>query len=640
VQPPAPTKSEPEPDRPNRGEGAPEPIYRRRIDAFRLVAARLGRRDTLIVWARLVVFLIAAATTVQAARGRVTARWLLAPGALFAGLMVVHGRVIARRARVQAAAALCEAGLDRIADRWAGKGDAGAQFQAAADEHLYAADIDLFGKGGLFELLSVARTPVGQTTLAAWLQAPAAASTVRARQGAVAELAPRVDLRESLALGAVTVKEDVRHEALMAWAARAPGGLPAALRAWRLGLAAVAMVTVAVAALWSAGLLGPWPFAAAFVIGWLMSRRLRAPVAQILAGVDHRADELGTLAGLMALLERETFQSPALRALREALETDGMPPSRRIARLRRLVDLLEGRRNQMAALLMAPLQATAQLALAVEAWRRAAGPAVARWMAAVGELEALCSLATFRFEHPEHPFPEIVDGADGGAGGDADAGAPAGEPRAGAAAPIFVAEGLGHPLIPAARRVVNDVRLGGDRRLILVSGSNMSGKSTLLRTVGVNAALALAGAPVCARRLTISPLTMGATLRINDSLQAGKSRFYAELTRLKQIVDRAGGAPRVLFLLDEILHGTNSHDRRIGAAAIIRGLIGRGAAGLVTTHDLALAEVAEAMGPRAANVHFEDHLEAGVMTFDYRMKPGVVRKSNALELMRAVGLEV
>ena len=206
--------------------------------------------------------------------------------------------------------------------------------------------------------------------------------------------------------------------------------------------------------------------------------------------------------------------------------------------------------------------------------------------------------------------------------------------------PLVDSEGLGHPLIPAARRVVNDLRLGGERRMIVVSGSNMSGKSTLLRTVGINAVLALAGAPVCARRLTLCPVTLGATLRINDSLQAGKSRFYAELTRLKQIVDHAGGAPPLLFLLDEILHGTNSHDRRIGAEAILRGLVARGAAGLVTTHDLALAEVAEAMAPRAINVHFEDHLEGGVMSFDFRMKPGVVRKSNALELMRAVGLEV
>jgi DNA mismatch repair ATPase MutS len=166
----------------------------------------------------------------------------------------------------------------------------------------------------------------------------------------------------------------------------------------------------------------------------------------------------------------------------------------------------------------------------------------------------------------------------------------------------------------------------------------MSGKSTLLRTVGVNAVLALAGAPVRASRLTISPLALGATLRIQDSLQAGTSRFYAEIQRFRHIMDLTAGNRPVLFLLDEILHGTNSHDRALGAEAIVRGLLERGAIGLVTTHDLALSAVADGLAPRAANVHFADELKDGQMFFDYRIRAGVVRKSNALELMRAVGL--
>jgi hypothetical protein len=638
----------PDPDRPDPSNdpASPETIYQRRIDGFGDRMARLARWDDAIVWARTVVFLGAVVWLVLAIGDHVSPRGLLVPAALFIGLVIIHDRVLRGRDRLRAVTALCEAGLDRIRDRWAGKGDPGAPFQATAEEHLYAADLDLFGKGGLYELLSVARTPIGQVTLAGWLQAPAPAPVVRARQGAVAELAPRVDLRQDLALVAATVKHEVREEALMAWAVRAPFDdqetSPTAFGRWRVALGGIAVVTVSAAALWSAGVLGPWPFVVSFVVGAWMSRRLRGPIAQIIASVDHRADELAALAALMARLERETFQSPALRALRQALETDGVPPSHRIAQLRRLVNLLEGRRNQMAALLMAPLQATAQLALAVEAWRRKAGPAVLRWMTAVGEIEALCSLATFQFEHPAYPFPTIIDLDDARptAPGAAIPTAPGTPAVAANALPQFESEALGHPLIPADRRIVNDVRVGGERRLVVVSGSNMSGKSTLLRTVGVNTVLALAGAPVCARRLALCPVTVGATLRINDSLQAGKSRFYAELTRLKQIVDRAHGTPPLLFLLDEILHGTNSHDRRIGAEAILRGLVARGAAGLVTTHDLALAEVADALGPQAANVHFEDHLEGGVMTFDYRMKSGVVRKSNALELMRAVGLDV
>ena len=175
---------------------------------------------------------------------------------------------------------------------------------------------------------------------------------------------------------------------------------------------------------------------------------------------------------------------------------------------------------------------------------------------------------------------------------------------------------------------------------MVVSGSNMSGKSTLLRTVGINTVLALAGAPVRAASMRLSPLEIGTTLRIQDSLQAGTSRFYAEIQRIQHIMELTRQRLPVLFLLDEILHGTNSHDRAVGAEAIVKGLIDRGAIGLVTTHDLALAKVADALAPRAQNVHFEDNMVDGKMVFDYRMRPGVVNKSNALALMRAVGLDV
>ncbi len=186
----------------------------------------------------------------------------------------------------------------------------------------------------------------------------------------------------------------------------------------------------------------------------------------------------------------------------------------------------------------------------------------------------------------------------------------------------------------------NSLRLGDDLRVLVVSGSNMSGKSTMLRTVGVNAVLAMVGAPARAARLRLSPLYLGATLRVQDSLQAGASRFYAELTRLRQVVGLAGGEPPLLFLLDEIFHGTNSDDRRIGAEGVVRGLIDRGAIGMVTTHDLALAAIADRLSPRAANVHFSDRFEDGRLVFDYTMRPGVVEHSNALALMRAVGLDV
>jgi DNA mismatch repair ATPase MutS len=269
--------------------------------------------------------------------------------------------------------------------------------------------------------------------------------------------------------------------------------------------------------------------------------------------------------------------------------------------------------------------------MAIGRWHARYGHAVADWLRVVGEAEALAALATFAYEHPADPFPELIDEG-----------------------PLFDAQSLGHPLIPAAAAVANDVRLGGNAepfqrdlgsasdnpRAIIVSGSNMSGKSTLLRSVGVNVVLALAGATVRAKRLRLSPLVIGATLKIEDSLEAGHSRFYSEILRIRAIVDAARGPMPLLFLLDEILHGTNSHDRRVGAEAIVTALVKLGAIGLVTTHDLALTQLTGSLGQAAVNMHFEDRLEQGRMVFDYRMRPGVVEHSNALALMRAIGLDV
>ncbi|RIK89356.1 MAG: DNA mismatch repair protein MutS, partial [Proteobacteria bacterium] len=337
----------------------------------------------------------------------------------------------------------------------------------------------------------------------------------------------------------------------------------------------------------------------------------------VLRETEAPARDLALLARLLAVLEQAELRTPRLAALRAQVATEGVAASRRIRRLGRLVELLDARRNQFFAPLGAILLFTTQVALAVDAWRAQCGPRLRAWLGAVAELEALASLATHAYEHPSDVFPELADGA-----------------------PRFEAEGAGHPLLPEERCVRNDVRLGAEPAVLLVSGSNMSGKSTLLRTVGVAAVLAQAGAPVRARRLALSPLAIGASLRIFDSLQAGHSHFYAEIRRLHAVVALTAGPRPVCFLLDEILHGTNSHDRRIGAEAVVRTLVARGAIGLVTTHDLALARIADELAPRAANVHFEDQIVGGRMSFDYRMRPGVVTRSNALELMRAVGLEV
>jgi DNA mismatch repair ATPase MutS len=343
----------------------------------------------------------------------------------------------------------------------------------------------------------------------------------------------------------------------------------------------------------------------------------RRKIEAVLASADRSAAELDLLSRMLARVEGERFEAERLRRIQAALAAAGAPPSRRIARLRLLVQLVDARRNQIFAAIAAPLMWGTQLAAAIERWRRRSGAEVGRWIAAVGETEALLALASHAWERPDRPFPELIE--DG---------------------PVLEADDLGHPLLPGATCVRNDVRFGDGRRLFVVSGSNMSGKSTWLRTIGVNAVLAQAGAPVRARRMRLSPLRVAASMRNQDSLQDGRSRFYAEIERLKAVVDLTGGEAPVLFLLDELLHGTNSHDRAIGGEAVVRELVERGSIGLVTTHDLTLASIADSLGERAANVHFEDRIEDGRIAFDYRLRPGIVTKSNALELMRSVGLRV
>jgi MutS domain V len=553
--------------------------------------------------------------------------WLLVPVVVFFWLGWLLQRVLNDRSRLSRAMAFYERALARLDGRWAGTGESGARF--LDEHHLYAQDLDLFGDASLFQLLSSARTRMGEETLAAWLLEPSPPATVQARQQAVVELAPHLDLREDLAVLGEDARVGVDPKRLVAWGERQPILESSRFRvvAWVLSLFGVITIAVLIA------LMGSWPgllklpeivreglpsyllfiFFAFLAVLW----RFRKRTGRIIHEVEEALCDLDLLAGVLRRLEIECFASPRLATLRAELETEGTPPSRRIARLKLLMDLLDSRRDLIFGMIAPLLLWEIHLCYAFEDWRRTSGPAMRRWLNAVGEIEALSSLAGYYYEHPRDVFPEFA-----------------------AEAPCFEGEALCHPLLARDVVVPNDVHLGGELRVLVVSGSNMSGKSTLLRTVAVNAVLAQAGAPVRARRLRLSPLAVGASIRIQDSLQAGASRFYAEITRLRQIMEKAGTPPPVLFLIDEFLHGTNSHDRRIGAEAIVRGLVERGTIGLITTHDLALAHIAEALGPRGANVHFEDYLEDGRMRFDYRMRPGVVQKSNAIELMRSVGLEV
>jgi hypothetical protein len=604
----------------------PRSLYAQRLSERQAEISRRERRHRALGYGRLATAAGALAIVGLALAQVLPVLWATLPGAAFVVLVVAHERLLREAERGKRAARYYERGLARLDNAWAGGGEDGARYLDPA--HPYARDLDLFGKGSLFELLCAARTHIGEDTLAHWLLHPAPPEAVQARQRAVEELRLRVDLREDLAIVAEEARTGVDPASLAAWGEAPPllteGGRAGVWALTAAGLAGAAAFLLSNAAslhlihLPDAAIGGLWDFfLVALVVNGFFLYRFRQRVGAVVQAVEEAAHELKLLSGTLARLERESFDSPLLAALRASLDVQGDPPSKRLAQLGRLTDCLDSRDHLLVRMAEPFVFWTTHLAFAVEDWRRGSGKAVRRWLTVLGATEALCSLARHAFEHPADPFPEFVEGG-----------------------PWLEAEGMAHPLLAEDRVVRNDVRLGDGLRVLIVSGSNMSGKSTLLRTLGVNVALAQAGAPVRARRLRLSPLAVGASIQLSDSLQGGISRFYAEILRLRQILDLTAAQLPVLFLVDEFLHGTNSHDRRIGAEALVRGLVERGAVGLITTHDLALADIVETLGTRAANVHFEDRIEEGRICFDYVLRPGVVRKSNAIELMRSVGLEI
>jgi len=606
----------------------PRAYYSQRLQERRADIAQRERRNQRLSYARLGAVTAALAVVWLAlTQHTFSILWVLAPAAVFVALIVIHEHLLRVIERLRRAERYFEKGVARLDGKWMGTGEPGDRYLDPS--HPYAQDLDLFGKGSVFELLCTARTRIGEDTLARWLLNPAAPADTRARQGAVDELRPRVDLREELAVLAEEARTGVEPVALAAWGEAPPilEGRGLHLQIWILTVLGVfGFASLCTMIGYTVGLVRLSETAASLVrdvmlislvVNGAFLYRKRRPFGSVVTAVEEASHELGLLSEVLCRVEKERFQSPLLAQLRASLDSAGEPPSRRLARLKRLMEYLDSRDHAIVRLLEVFILWTPHLAWKVEDWRRHSGAAVHRWLNAAGDLEALCSLASQAFEHPADPFPEFI------------------EPT-----PYLEAEAIGHPLIAEDRVVRNDVRIGGELRLLVVSGSNMSGKSTLLRTLGVNAVLAQAGAPVRARQLRLSPLALGASIRVMDSLQGGVSHFYAEILRLRQILDLTSQRLPVLFLIDEFLHGTNSHDRRIGAEALVRGLAARGAIGLITTHDLALADVADALGERAANVHFEDQIESGQIHFDYRMRPGVVRKSNAIELMRQVGLEI
>lgn len=538
--------------------------------------------------------------------------WLLVLIGVYLALALLHELVIRAKTRASTAADHYRRGIARIEDRWAGTGQSGDRFRA--DEHVYAEDLDLFGRGGLFELLSTARLPMGENRLAAWLRRPSGKPVVLARQELISEFREKLDLRENLAITGEALRPRLDPESLVGWA-EGPRDLPG--NVWRGVALALAVAAVATGVL-SYQTLMVWPLTLVLAVAGFLRWRLRKKTGAVVDGVSSNAEGLVLFSDILELLEKEPFTASEAKELCRPLKKGPLTASQVIRRLARIVYWIDARDNLLVQLLDLPLLYTLQVGFAAEAWRRRWGSSMRIWVDIAAEMEALLSLATYSFEHPADPFPEFADES----------------------SIIFVGENLGHPLIPDAKCVRNSVRLDRETRVMLVSGSNMSGKSTLLRTIGINAVLAMAGAPIRGKSLRLSPLSVGTSIRRTDSLQQGRSGFYTEILQIRRVFKLTEDSTPLLFLFDELLEGTNSKDRRIGAEGLLKALLNQRAIGVVTTHDLALTEITASANGFARNMHFEDQVKDGKMYFDYQLRQGVIAKSNALELMRLMGFEV
>jgi hypothetical protein len=594
----------------------PEPKveYAKRMEKYLGVIAAQERRHLLAGNLKLVV--VAATLAViwgVFVKHFFTAYWLAAPVFLYLGMSFWHGRVLRAKGRAEIAAGFYRKGIARIEDRWAGMGQTGVRFRDP--NHVYAEDLDLFGHGCLFELLSTARLPMGENRLAQWLRDGSALDEILSRQKLIEELRERLDLREDLAMAGEELRARLNPESLLGWAEGKPV-LPGGV--WR-ALAAVLAIGAAAGALYWVETGVIWAFLGVMAVESLMLTWLWRRAHELIEAVDCNAEGVLLFSQVLDRLEREAFTSPRLQEFAAELKNGDESASAAIRKFARIVNWIDGADSLLGRMSELPFLYSVQVGMAAEAWRRRCGRKMRRWLELTGEMEALLSLAGYSFEHPADPFPEFV------------------APESGLG--FFDGQDLGHPLIAAEKCVRNSVRLDAQTRVLLVSGSNMSGKSTLLRVVGINTVLAMAGAPIRGAQLRLTPLRIGTRLRSTDSLQEGRSSFYTEILHIRKVFEAASGAVPMVFLFDELLEGTNSKDRRIGAEGLIQALLKRRAIGIVTTHDLALTEIAAAAGNVLRNMHFEDQVAGGVMKFDYRLRPGVVEKSNALELMRLIGLE-
>lgn len=604
-----------------------EALYRARGERFSKQAEAWAARSRLLSNLRglaFVALLAAALTAVFGDAAAIAGAIALVSALAFTVLVVWHARVIAAEEHASRFARVNEDSLARVTGRWRALPEDGRELKPSG--HAYADDLDVLGHASLFQRINVAHTRYGQTRLAELLLSPSSIEDAKARGASVRALASEIELRQSfeaLSLGIAPPQKPGRDrrvnppnpEPLLRWAEAETELEKRVALVWAARIVPFMTLGGLVAA-WHFGKPIYW-FTVPFVLAVFLIAITRESTGRVFGAVSTTEGAFLRYGGLLELLERMQLETQLFASLRDRLLGGPSRPSQSMQEFSRKVGWFDLRHNG----LIHPIANVLLLwdihcVLALEAWQRRSGKAARGWFKAIGEFEALSSLAGLAHDEESFSFPDLSDETE------------------------FVAQGLGHPLIDAPHRVPNDVSLPQGGTTLLVTGSNMSGKSTLLRAMGLSAVLAYAGGPVCATRLRLGYFQVCTSVRVSDSLEQGVSHFYAEINKLKAVVDASLRPQPAFFLLDEILHGTNSRERQIGARWIMSELIRHGALGAVSTHDMGLCELSPDLMTRVTLVHFRESVEGDEMTFDYKLRPGPVSAGNALRLMQLIGLDV
>jgi hypothetical protein len=593
-------------------------FYRNRVQECTARLNRLKQVETALIAAKLAVAACAAFLLYQvAATSQERYLYLLAAAAvLFVFPAVIHEHYIRRRKFLNILWALNETEIRALSYEFPDFDD-GRSY--ANPDHPFSADLDIFGPRGVFHYINRTTTNFGTECLADWMQAHPGGeipSVCKARQEAVSELSGKIDLRQRVQAHGRQIKESLKKPNAFPQLMAEPNLLlKRRMMIWAIHL--LPMLTLTTAGLAFYGLHWGLPLGLLLVHA-AINRRNRKVTHRIAVLTAQNARVFKAYARIIREIEAAQFENPCLRSIQDRLHTNDKPASRHIRRISNLAALFELRRSEI----LHPVFNTLFLwdlhcVLRLERWKSRYLEAATEWLKILGEFESLSSFANLAFNHRDWSFPEID-----------------------ATGSLFKAESMGHFLIPPDERVCNDFQAEGAGTILIVTGPNMAGKSTFLKTIGVNLVLGLAGAPVCARRCRFSPFKLYTSMKVSDSLDKHLSLFYAELQRLKMILDVIVEGERVFFLLDEVLKGTNALDRQAGAVALLRQLVGYGALGAVATHDLELTKLEKEIPSKIKNAHFDGIVEGDRLLFDYRLQPGKCTSFNALALMRKIGIDI